>query len=87
MAELQPIETALDALLAEVMPLAVERVALNDAAGRVLAEPVTATLDVPPFDNSAMDGYALCAVDAGKRLPVSQRIATWRSHCAARTIT
>ena len=75
MAELQPIETALDALLAEVMPLAVERVALNDAAGRVLAEPVTATLDVPPFNNSAMDGYALRAVDAGKWLLVSQRVA------------
>lgn len=75
MADLQPIETALEALLADVTPLDAERVALSDAAGRVLAEPVTATLDVPPFDNSAMDGYALCAVDAGKRLPVSQRIA------------
>ena len=75
MADLQPIEAALEALLADVTPLDAERVALSDAAGRVLAEPVTATLDVPPFDNSAMDGYALCALDAGKRLPVSQRIA------------
>ncbi|NQY76646.1 MAG: molybdopterin molybdotransferase MoeA [Halomonas sp.] len=75
MAELQPIEAALEALLADVAPLSTEQVALDGAAGRVLAEPVTATLDVPPFDNSAMDGYALRAMDAGKRLPVSQRIA------------
>jgi molybdopterin molybdotransferase len=75
MAELQPIEAALKALLADVMPLSAEQIALSDAAGRVMAESVTATLDVPPFDNSAMDGYALRAMDAGKRLPVSQRIA------------
>ncbi|PRY64175.1 molybdopterin molybdotransferase [Vreelandella songnenensis] len=75
MAELQPIETALEALLADVGPLEAEQVDLEHAPGRVLAEDVLATLDVPPFDNSAMDGYALRAVDAGKRLPVSQRIA------------
>lgn len=50
------------------------------ALGRVLAEPVVSPLDVPPADNSSMDGYALrhadlgdCAVDGA--LPVSQRIA------------
>ncbi|MBZ5488488.1 molybdopterin molybdotransferase MoeA [Halomonas aquamarina] len=75
MAELQPIETALEALLADVAPLEAEQVTLEHAPGRVLAEDVLATLDVPPFDNSAMDGYALRAVEAGKRLPVSQRIA------------
>ncbi|WP_249977774.1 gephyrin-like molybdotransferase Glp [Vreelandella olivaria] len=75
MAELQPIETALEALLADVMPLSTEQLPLQDAAGRVLAERVMATLDVPPFDNSAMDGYALRAADAGKQLPISQRIA------------
>ena len=36
-----------------------ETVALDDAAGRVLASDVVATLDVPAFDRSAMDGYAL----------------------------
>ena len=75
MADLQPIETALDALLEGVKPLESERVTLNEAAGRVLAKDVLATFNVPPFDNSAMDGYALCAADAGKWLPVSQRIA------------
>jgi molybdopterin molybdotransferase len=52
-----------------------------DALGRVLAEDVRSALDVPPADNSSMDGYALRAADAagaagaGTVLPVSQRIA------------
>jgi len=75
MAELHSIEAALAALLADVTPVTAERVALTDAAGRVLAEDVTAQLDVPPYTNSAMDGYALRAADAGERLEVSQRIA------------
>ncbi|WP_447044516.1 molybdopterin molybdotransferase MoeA [Vreelandella sp. H-I2] len=75
MADLQPISAALEALLADVSLLGAESVSLEAAAGRVLAEAVTAQLDVPPFDNSAMDGYALRADDAGQWLPVSQRIA------------
>ncbi|GEK51601.1 gephyrin-like molybdotransferase Glp [Vreelandella venusta] len=75
MAELQPISAALKALLADVSLVGTESVPLDAAAGRVLAEAVTAQLDVPPFDNSAMDGYALRANDAGKWLPISQRIA------------
>tara|TARA_R110000824_G_scaffold400686_1_gene608952 strand:- start:129426 stop:130631 length:1206 start_codon:yes stop_codon:yes gene_type:complete len=75
MADLQPISAALEALLADVSALKAESVPLEAAAGRVLAEAVTAQLDVPPFDNSAMDGYALRAADAGQWLPVSQRIA------------
>jgi molybdopterin molybdotransferase len=75
MAELHSIDDALAALLADVTPMTAERVALPDAAGRVLAEDVTAQLDVPPYTNSAMDGYALRAGDAGQRLWVSQRIA------------
>ncbi len=68
------LEQALAALLADVAPLSTERVSLAMAAGRVLAETLTAQLDTPPFDNSAMDGYALRAADAGRVLPVSQRI-------------
>lgn len=75
MAELAPIETALDTLLAPARVLGSERIALTKAAGRVLAEDIRAQLDVPPFDNSAMDGYALRAAEAGQRLLVSQRIA------------
>ncbi len=52
-----------DAVLAilneRLAPLAAESVSLHEAAGRVLAEDVTATVCVPPFDRAAMDGYAL----------------------------
>lgn len=72
-------EAALDQLLAAAKPVAdIEQVATEDALGRVLAEALVSSLDLPPLDNSAMDGYALRAADvthAGVRLPVSQRIA------------
>ena len=54
-----------------------EQVATLQALGRVLAEPVRSGLDVPPADNTSMDGYALRAAEvpaAGTVLPVSQRI-------------
>ncbi|MCW5943438.1 MAG: hypothetical protein KIS66_14495 [Fimbriimonadaceae bacterium] len=46
-----------------VPPVVLEQVALSEALGRVLAEPVTARCDLPPFDNSAVDGYALLDSD------------------------
>jgi molybdopterin molybdotransferase len=55
-----------------------ERVPIERAAGRVLAEPVAALVDLPPFPSSAMDGYALRAADtaaAPTRLPIVARIA------------
>jgi molybdopterin molybdotransferase len=55
-----------------------ESVPTRHAAGRVLAEPVIARVDVPPVDNSQMDGYAVRCADiraAPARLPVSARIA------------
>ena len=55
-----------------------ESVATFDALGRVLAADVVSVIDVPPADNTAMDGYAVRAADvaeAGRVLPVSQRIA------------
>jgi len=75
MDELSPVETALAALLEDVTPTLAETIPCDEAAGRVLAEAIEARLDVPAFDNSAMDGYALHHDDAGKRLPVAQRIA------------
>ena len=75
---LLPIEAALNKLLAlaaSAPSLALESVALADADGRVLAEPLIASLDLPPWDNSAMDGYALCLADwQSEPLLVSQRI-------------
>ena len=55
----------------------VEQVPVSKAAGRVLAEDIYAELDVPPADNSQMDGYCARVADIGDGawLPISQRIA------------
>jgi molybdopterin molybdotransferase len=56
----------------------IETVSTFDALGRVLAQDVVSPIDVPPQDNTSMDGYALRAADvpaAGAVLPLSQRIA------------
>lgn len=75
---LMPVEEALERLLAlaEAAPIGdTEAVALADAEGRVLASELVAGLDLPPWPNSAMDGYALRLADwQGEALPVSQRI-------------
>jgi molybdopterin molybdotransferase len=59
-----PVEKALDIVLAHTPVLPAEEVLITDALGRVLAEDVRADLDMPPFDRSAMDGYAVRAADA-----------------------
>ncbi|WP_110947194.1 molybdopterin molybdotransferase MoeA [Pseudomonas bohemica] len=73
-----PVETAMERLmsLAEAAPITErETVALADAQGRILAEDLVSTLDLPPWPNSAMDGYALRVGDwKGEPLSVSQRI-------------
>nr|WP_315226988.1 gephyrin-like molybdotransferase Glp [uncultured Albidiferax sp.] len=72
-----PLDDALATLLAYAVPLAAtETVSTFDADGRVLAQDAVSQLQVPSFDNSAMDGYAMrCADVAETALPVSQRIA------------
>ncbi|AZO47006.1 MAG: molybdopterin molybdenumtransferase MoeA [Mesorhizobium sp.] len=60
---LVPVAEALERLLDGAAPRASESVALIDAAGRVLAEPVVALRTQPPFNASAMDGYATRATD------------------------
>lgn len=71
-------DDALAELLAQAQPLSGhENVDTLDANGKVLARPVTSTIDVPPADNTSMDGYAVRAADvpaSGTRLPVSQRV-------------
>ncbi len=75
---LMPVEVALARLLelAEAAPIReAQRVPLAQADGRVLAEDLISGLDLPPWPNSAMDGYALRLADwHGEPLPVSQRI-------------
>ncbi|MCV2880869.1 gephyrin-like molybdotransferase Glp [Actibacterium sp. XHP0104] len=58
------VNDALTRIFDLVTPTGVETVPLAQAAGRVLAEPVTARRDQPPFAASAMDGYALNSVEA-----------------------
>ena len=82
---LKTLDEALAQLLAQATPLApaetateTETVSTFDADDRVLAQDLVSALQVPSFDNSAMDGYAMRAVDvptAGTVLPISQRIA------------
>ncbi len=57
-------------MLAEVAPLAAETVPLVQSSGRVLAEDIAAVRDQPPFDASAMDGWAVRAADTPGRLKI-----------------
>jgi len=77
-ADLLSIDDALAAVLARVVPLEGDEVAVGDAAGRVLAAPARAAVDLPPFASSAMDGFAVRADDAPGELPVVARIAAGR---------
>ena len=62
--KLMTVDDARAAMLAEIAPMGTERVPLARAIGRVLAEPVDALRDQPPFANSAMDGWAVRSADA-----------------------
>lgn len=61
---------ALEAIFALISPLPVETVSLRAAVSRVLAKPVAATRDQPPFAASAMDGYAVASASPGDVLRV-----------------
>jgi molybdopterin molybdotransferase len=68
---------ALERVMAGIAPLSAEAAPLADALGRVLAEDVIAGEDIPPFRNSAMDGYAVRAADlrgASRATPVRLRV-------------
>ncbi len=74
-AKLTEFEEARSLVLERAQPLPPETIVLRDGLDRVLAEAIDATLDVPPFANSAMDGFAVRASDsgAGVRLRVVDR--------------
>ena len=71
-------QQALDHLLSHAKPVAeIERVPMQATLGRVLAENVSSLVDVPPLDNTAMDGYAVRTADTqnpGSILKIAQRI-------------
>jgi molybdopterin molybdotransferase len=68
-------EQALDAVLSRARRLPTERVPIDSASGRVLAQPACAAVDLPRFPSSAMDGYAIQAVATPGQMPVVGRIA------------
>ncbi|OGP64484.1 MAG: hypothetical protein A3K22_04310 [Deltaproteobacteria bacterium RBG_16_42_7] len=71
------VEAALEIILSEIKPLGMERVNILSSMGRVLGEDIVADTDNPSWDNSAMDGYAVRAVDtkeASKDQPVTLQI-------------
>lgn len=67
------VEEALARILADVKPTVVDTIPIERAAGRVLAETLTARITQPPFDASAMDGYAVRAEDVAK-LPARLKV-------------
>jgi molybdopterin molybdotransferase len=73
--KLLSIEEAQKLVLERVVRLPGETVSVEAAVGRVLTEPATAAIDLPPFASSAMDGFALRAEDTPGTLPVRFRIA------------
>mgnify|MGYP001316764147 CR=1 FL=1 len=63
------VHEALDKILSQIQPKGVEKVPLDQALGRVLAEDIVSRVNNPPLDNSAMDGYALIAEDVQSATP------------------
>lgn len=67
-------EKALDTVLRSARPLGVESIDITDATNRVLAEDVKSDMDMPPFNKSAMDGYACRRADLANELTVIETI-------------
>src|SRR3954468_20227612 len=68
-------EEAQRLIIERARPLPAETVRLEQAAGRVLALPARASVDLPPFASSAMDGLSVRAADSPERVPVAAKIA------------
>jgi molybdopterin molybdotransferase len=78
------VEQAQELVLARAQALPGERVPLSSAAGRITASAVAAAVDLPPFDSSAMDGYAVRAADLPGELHVVDQAAA--GHPAVETV-
>jgi molybdopterin molybdotransferase len=87
MADLIPVAEARTRVLEAVGRLPAEPVTLADALGRVLAEDVESAISVPPFDSSAMDGYALIAGPAGELEVIAEARAGHPAQTAVRSGT
>jgi molybdopterin molybdotransferase len=66
------VEEAREIVLAEAAPTGTEKIPFDEAAGRTLAAPITSREDIPPFRNSARDGFAVRRADfEGEELPIT----------------
>ena len=75
--QLISVEAALKTILNQIAPVEMELIPLTGGLHRVLAEPIVAQVNVPPFANSAMDGYAVIAADtagATRQTPVRLQV-------------
>ncbi len=68
-----PISKALKIIAEQILQLSTEKVSLDSVCGRILAEDILADSDLPPFDRSQMDGFAVRSVDV-KNVPVKLKI-------------
>src|SRR5215217_4448542 len=73
MSRMIPVSEAIGIVVEKAEPLGVERVTLDEAAGRVLASDVCADTDLPPFDRAQMDGYAVRSEDL-REVPARLRV-------------
>ncbi len=77
MREFISVREALDIVLSTTTPVDTEETLLQDSLGLTLAEEIHSSVDIPPFDNSAMDGYAVRSIDvanAPTTLPISMHL-------------
>ncbi|MBC7243648.1 MAG: molybdopterin molybdenumtransferase MoeA, partial [Anaerolineae bacterium] len=65
------VEEALERVLSLVRPLPLEEVPILDALDRVLGEDIVSDINIPPFQNSAMDGYAVRSADVADASPAN----------------
>lgn len=71
------VEEAIERILSHIQPLGHEKASILDSLGRVIAEDAVASRDLPPYDNSGMDGYAVRSEDiqkASKENPVTLEV-------------
>jgi molybdopterin molybdotransferase len=73
--ELMPFNDVMDTILGSIRTLGSEDVGLAEAPGRVLAADVVSDIDMPPFDKSAMDGFACRSADLGGSLRIVETVA------------
>ncbi|MBU4556578.1 MAG: molybdopterin molybdotransferase MoeA, partial [Actinobacteria bacterium] len=83
MTETMTVEEARELLLARIERMPVERVELLECMGRVLAEDAVSDIDVAPFDNSAMDGFAVRAADLAGASAEAPAVLSVISHIGA----